>query len=118
MPTPPILYWMRRDLRLADNPALSAAIATGAPVIPVFVLDPETEAQGAAPLWRLGLSIARIAKDLEAKGSRLILRKGNALDALKTLAAETGAKTVMWNRLYDPVARTRDTDVKHGHAWP
>ena len=64
MPTPPILYWMRRDLRLADNPALSAAIATGAPVIPVFVLDPETEAQGAAPLWRLGLSIAQIAKDL------------------------------------------------------
>ena len=114
MPTPPILYWMRRDLRLADNPALSAAIATGAPVIPVFVLDPETEAQGAAPLWRLGLSIAQIAKDLEAKGSQLILRKGDALEVLKTLATETGAKTVMWNRLYDPVARSRDTDVKDG----
>jgi deoxyribodipyrimidine photo-lyase len=53
----PVLVWFRRDLRLSDNPALRAATEAG-PVIPVFVLDPETEAIGAAARWRLGLSIA------------------------------------------------------------
>ena len=32
--------WFRRDLRLADNPALLAAGADGAEVVPVFVVDP------------------------------------------------------------------------------
>jgi deoxyribodipyrimidine photo-lyase len=114
MPNAPTLYWMRRDLRLADNPALCAAVAAGGAVIPVFILDPETEAQGAAPLWRLGLSVAQIAADLETAGSRLILRRGPALEALRALAQETGAQTVLWNRLYDPVARDRDTQVKDG----
>lgn len=33
-------WWIRRDLRLADNPALSAAVASGQQVIPCFVIDP------------------------------------------------------------------------------
>jgi deoxyribodipyrimidine photo-lyase len=51
----PILYWVRRDLRLSDNPALSAAAARG-PVIPVFIVDEVVESHGAAPKWRLGLA--------------------------------------------------------------
>ena len=35
----PIIFWFRRDLRLADNIALHAAAATGRPVIPVYVAD-------------------------------------------------------------------------------
>ncbi len=35
----PVILWFRRDLRLADHPALTAAIARGGPVIPVFILD-------------------------------------------------------------------------------
>ncbi|MEL6424959.1 MAG: deoxyribodipyrimidine photo-lyase, partial [Pseudomonadota bacterium] len=42
MANPPTLLWLRRDLRLADHPALQAACADGGPVIPVFILDPET----------------------------------------------------------------------------
>ena len=38
-PNPPVIVWFRQDLRLADNPALQAAAATGAPVIPVYILD-------------------------------------------------------------------------------
>ena len=49
MTRPTALWWVRRDLRLADNPALTAAAAQGA-VVPVFILDPETEALGAAAL--------------------------------------------------------------------
>lgn len=36
---PPIIVWFRQDLRLADNPALNAAAESGAPVVPVHVLD-------------------------------------------------------------------------------
>ena len=41
---------------------LAAAVATGRPLMPVFILDPETEALGAAPHWRLGLSVAAFAR--------------------------------------------------------
>ncbi len=114
LPLPrPVLFWFRRDLRLADHPGLTAAAAEG-PVIPVFVLDPDTEAIGAAPKWRLGEALASLADRLEASGSRLILRRGPALDALAGLALETGAGAVHWSRLYEPGARRRDTAVKAG----
>ena len=109
---PPVLMWFRRDLRLGDNPALTAAIDSGAPVIPVFILDEVAEAQGAAPRFRLGESTAALAAALEAKGSRLILRRGRALDTLRALIAETGARAVHWSRAYDPASKARDTEVK------
>ena len=110
--TEPVLLWLRRDLRLADHPALAAAIARGGPVIPVFVLDPVVEGWGAAPRWRLGAALADLGARLAAKGSRLVLRRGEALGALRALAAETGARAVLWTRLYDPAAKARDAAVK------
>jgi deoxyribodipyrimidine photo-lyase len=38
----PIIVWLRRDLRLADEAAFHAAVATVRPVIPVYALDDET----------------------------------------------------------------------------
>ncbi|MEL6677186.1 MAG: deoxyribodipyrimidine photo-lyase [Pseudomonadota bacterium] len=112
MSNPPTLLWLRRDLRLTDHPALVAACEDGGPVIPVFILDPETEALGAAPRWRLEKSLDALAEDLEDAGSRLIKRRGEALSELRKLIEETGAKTVRWTRLYDPVSKERDSAVK------
>ncbi len=108
---PPVLVWFRRDLRLADHPALRAAMEAG-PVIPVFVLDPETEAIGGAAKWRLGRSIADLAGRLEKKGSRLVLRRGPADRVLRRLAEETGAGEAHWSRLYGPDTLARDKAVK------
>ncbi|MCZ8335741.1 MAG: deoxyribodipyrimidine photo-lyase [Rhodobacteraceae bacterium] len=110
--TPPLILWFRRDLRLDDLPMLSAALASGQPVIPVFLLDPETESLGAAPKWRLGLGVEAFAARLQAMGARLILRRGPALAMLQALIAETGATGVLWSRLYDPAAKARDSAVK------
>jgi deoxyribodipyrimidine photo-lyase len=112
--TPPSIVWFRRDLRLADHPALTAALARGGPVIPVFVLDPETEALGAAARWRLGRSLADLAARLKARGSRLVLRRGAALETLRALVAETGAGAVCWSRLHAPAWVARDKAVKAG----
>lgn len=108
----PVIYWVRRDFRLSDNAALVAACDGGRPIVPVFICDDVVEAQGAAPKFRLGEGVRVFARALKAAGSRLILRRGPALEALRDLAGETGAQTVVWNRLYDPISKARDTDVK------
>ncbi len=112
MTLPPLILWFRRDLRLDDLPMLTAALATGQPLLPVFILDPETEGLGAAPKWRLGLGVEAFAARLADVGSRLTLRRGKALDVLTALVAETGANGVLWSRLYDPASKARDTEVK------
>ncbi|HQU12287.1 MAG TPA: deoxyribodipyrimidine photo-lyase, partial [Acidiphilium sp.] len=60
------LLWLRNDLRLADNPALAAAIEGGA-VLAVFVLDPAAETGGASRWW-LHHSLAALAADFAARG--------------------------------------------------
>ncbi|MEM9146492.1 MAG: deoxyribodipyrimidine photo-lyase [Pseudomonadota bacterium] len=107
------LLWLRRDLRLADHPGWHAALEGGGPVIPVFILDPIIEAAyGAAPAWRLARSLEDLARRLEARGSRLILRRGEAGTVLTTLLQETGARRIVWSRQYEAEARTRDTALK------
>lgn len=109
----PILMWFRRDLRLSDHAALTAACASGRPVIPVFLYDSLVAGLGAAPKWRLGLGIGHLATTLETKASRLILRRGDhALPLLQELITQTGATSVYWSRLYDPASVVRDKEIK------
>ena len=93
----PVIVWLRRDLRLADQPAFAAAAESGMPVIPVYVMDDDTpkhRRMGAASRWWLHHSLASIGADLRARGSRLILRRGKSDDALAAIARETGARSV------------------------
>ena len=108
----PVLIWFRRDLRLADHPAMTAALATGAPVIPLFIHDQAVAALGAAARMRMGMAVAAFDAALTARGSRLILRRGPALAVLRALVAQTGAHAVHWTRAYDPAARDRDAAIK------
>jgi deoxyribodipyrimidine photo-lyase len=108
----PLILWVRRDLRLDDNPMLAAATADGRPLIPLFIADELVTGIGAAPRWRWGLGVAAFAAALARRGSRLILRRGPALEVLRALVAETGASGVWWARLYDAPAVARDTAVK------
>lgn len=115
MTTSPIIVWYRQDLRVSDNPALSAAVATGRPVIPLYILDQisdDLRPMGGASLWWLHGSLESLSHDLRDLGAPLILRKGATKDILNQLIAETGAKTVHWNRCYEPGAIARDTAIK------
>ncbi len=111
----PSILWFRQDLRLADNPALDAALARNAPILPVYVLDDETPgrwAAGGAGRWWLHCSLKSLAADLENLGRPLVLRRGPAERVVLELAAEVGAGAVYWNRCYEPFAIARDTRIK------
>ena len=113
----PVLLWFRRELRLRDNPALLAAIATGRRVLPVFVLDeasPGMWKPGGASRWWLHHSLASLQADLAALGATLALRRGRYETEIPRLMAETGAAelhagmpTEPWSRLaYAAVKQT------------
>jgi deoxyribodipyrimidine photo-lyase len=109
------LLWFRQDLRLADNPALLAAVRRGGPVIPVFIWSPEDEGRwqpGAASRWWLHQSLAQLDVSLRQRGSRLIIRRGPTLEAFRELLDQSGATAVYWNRRYEPALISRDTSVK------
>ena len=111
----PVIVWFRQDLRLADNPALAAAVATGRPILPLFVLDdesPDVRPMGGASRWWLHHSLEALSDDLRMRGLQLVLRRGAALDVLRELTEVTDAKQVFWNRCYEPGAIARDTSVK------
>ncbi|MEJ5237234.1 MAG: deoxyribodipyrimidine photo-lyase [Limisphaera sp.] len=117
----PVVVWFRRDLRLADQPALAAARDRGCPVIPVFVWAPDEEEPwppGAASRWWLHGSLASLDHSLQRMGSRLILRRGPTVDALRGLIQETGAGAVYWNRRSEPAARRQEQHVETAlRAW-
>ena len=109
----PVILWLRQDLRLHDQPALIAALREGA-VIPVYIFDNETPGHwriGGAQRWWLHHSLASLAGDLEAKGSRLILRRGRADTVLTDLMAETGATRIHALRHYEPWWREAEKQV-------
>jgi deoxyribodipyrimidine photo-lyase len=98
------LLWLRQDLRLDDQPALIAAAAAGT-VVPVYILDddaPGAWAIGGAQRWWLHHTLDALAKALEARGSKLILRRGDAVATLAALMDETGAGQIHAIRHYEP----------------
>jgi len=109
------IVWFRRDFRLADNPALTAAAESDHSILPVYIHDPEAEgdwAPGSASQWWLHYSLQALASALAQRGLSLAIRRGPAWDALCELIAETGAEAVHWNRLYEPALIDRDKGIK------
>ena len=105
------LLWLRQDLRLHDQPALVAAAQQG-PVIPVYILDDDAPGAwriGGAQRWWLHHSLAALDKTLRDQGSRLILRRGDAVSILNELAEATGAEAIHAIRHYEPWWRKAET---------
>ncbi len=100
----PQIVWLRRDLRLADQPALFAAAQAG-PVVPVYVLDDdaaEHHAYGGASRWWLHHSLASLSTDLAKHHSRIVLRRGDAVEQLAAISRELGGALVHAIRHYEP----------------
>ncbi|MBA1157504.1 cryptochrome/photolyase family protein [Microvirga mediterraneensis] len=110
----PVLVWFRDDHRLADNPALAAAAATGSQVLCFVVLDDSGDVRplGGAARWWLHGSLKALGESLERVGSRLALFRGPALSVVERIAKESGASAIFWNRRYGAAEIALDTAIK------
>ena len=113
-PDAPVILLFRRDLRLADNPAVAAAAASGRPVIPLYVLD---ESEGVRPLggagrWWLDKSLRALAAALQAKGSRLVLARGDLADAVADVVRRAEAAEVVLCSIPEPAAAMAEAGMR------
>ncbi len=108
----PIIVWFRRDLRLADNPALTRAAESGKPVIALYIDETDkARALGAASKWWLHYSLENLTQSLDAIGGGLVIKRGFAAQVLDELTAQTGADHVVWNRRYCGGGIARDKSI-------
>jgi deoxyribodipyrimidine photo-lyase len=111
----PAIVWFRDDLRVGDNPALLSAAESGRQIVPLFILDEESEgfrALGGAQRWMLHHALAALGEKLGRLGARLVLRRGPAASTLREVIAEAGAGTVYWNRRHSQPAIRVDRELK------
>lgn len=113
-----VLFWHRRDLRLADNLGLQAAEAISPAVTGVYVLDPalihppeSLPPMAPARLWFLVESLRELQRRWRDVGSRLLVVAGDPLQLLPRLASLLEASAVVWSRDVEPYARERDRQV-------
>ena len=107
------LVWFRQDLRLADQPALAAAVDSG-PTACLYVLDDDTPGEwrvGGAQRWWLHHSLTSLQRDLKAKGGTLILRQGPAAATGAKVADEVGATSIHATRHYEPWWRAAEGEL-------
>ena len=109
------VVWFRRDLRLNDHPALTAAIEAGGNVYPVFVLDSALLEGRWASANRTAFLLETLRcldASLQDRGSRLHVRTGDPRIVIPALAVQLGATGVFVSREYAPYGRARDSRIR------
>lgn len=111
----PSVVWFRDDLRIADNPALRAAVDRGEPIICLYVLEGDADGMrelGGAAKWWLHHSLDSLGERLRERGGALVLRRGRAADIVPAVVADASAGAVFWNRRYGGAEREIDAGIK------
>ena len=118
------IWWIRRDMRLDDNPAAQRAMRAVA-MIPLYVHSPSEEGAwplGGAQKWWLARGLKVFAASLAANGSRLVVLEGEHAKVIVDLARSVGATEVCWTRRLDPAGIAQEHRVeealdKAGISW-
>ena len=110
-----VICWFHQDLRLSDHPALTAALASGHPVIPLYVYDRGNAAEwapGGASQWWLDQSLRALDADLRQLGSKLIIASGRADDVIADMAEKHQISAVYSHDHHEPWARDRQSRLQ------
>ena len=118
------IWWVRRDLRLDDNPAVQYA-ASGTALLPLFIAGDADEGDwplGGAQRWWLAQGLPRFAAALERVGSRLVVVEGDAEKVISDLVRRHSVDEVVWSRRFDPAGLAAERRVEAaldrlGVAW-
>ncbi|HMO01458.1 MAG TPA: deoxyribodipyrimidine photo-lyase [Oligoflexia bacterium] len=109
----PIITWFRGDLRLRDNPMLTAAAQSGFPIVPVYIFSPQTtDDLGSASRWWLHHAILDLRQQIKEQGGELLILNGDLIEKLEWLIEKTSAQAVFFNRCYEPSAIAAGAKVK------
>ncbi|AJW62412.1 Deoxyribodipyrimidine photo-lyase [Elizabethkingia miricola] len=118
-----VIYWFRRDLRLEDNKGLQQALASGLPVLPVFIFDTDILNQLSDPCDRrvdyIHQALISINETLHKYQSTFQVYHGKPLEIFEQITTQYQVQAVYCNRDYEPQAIKRDQAVKaflEGHA--
>jgi len=109
------ILWFRRDLRLNDNTALSKALDSGFPVLPVFIFDTNIISELRSDDPRVNFiheTLEKISRELNKTGSSLYVLKDEPVNAWKTLIASFDINAVYVSKDYEPYAISRDNRIK------
>ena len=116
------LVWLRRDIRLEDNPALTHALSNSENTFIVFIYSPDEESpweMGGASKWWLHHSLSKLSEDILSLGGNLnIIKSNDSLDTIREIIKKEKIDLVCWNRLYDPQVVARDTKIKSSSRDP
>jgi deoxyribodipyrimidine photo-lyase len=112
-----VIFWLRRDLRLEDNHALSDAIKSGKPVLPLFIFDTSIldrlEDRDDRRVTFIHQTLTDLDTELRERGSGIRVEYGKPLEVWKKLLKEDlKISAVYTNRDYEPYALERDTQVR------
>ncbi|WP_430817274.1 cryptochrome/photolyase family protein [Carboxylicivirga sp. RSCT41] len=106
------IHWFRRDLRLNDNTALSAALKGKSPVLPLFIFDTnilDELDRDDARVHFIYKQLQHINLILKQKyKSSILIKLGNPLSVIQQLSSEYDIEAVHFNRDYEPYAIKRD----------
>lgn len=106
------IWWIRRDIRLQQNPALQEAIANSSSILPLYILDPILLSKKAEiRLSFLFDALTHLDQELRSMGSRLWIKSGDPLEILKSVTAEINAEAIFAEADYTPYSRKRDLRV-------
>jgi deoxyribodipyrimidine photo-lyase len=116
MAAPLAVFWFRRDLRLEDNAGLSHALASGRPVLPIFIFDPSIltgRPKDDARVTFIHDTLQALRAQLEKKyASSLALYHGKPLEIFDRILHAHPVAAVYTNHDYEPDARERDEAVR------
>ena len=111
-----VIHWFRRDLRLEDNAALSAATHHGAEVVPVFIFDKaileKLEDEDDSRVSFIHDTLANIQQRLRGLGSDIRVYHGSVSECWEQIVREWQPRAVFTNEDYEPYARERDSEVR------
>ena len=105
------IWWIRRDLRVADNPALSHAHKSADEVVPLFILDDALLMSRYASENRAAFlfdGLRALDKELRSRGSKLVVRHGSPGRVLDELVTSEGVELIVAEHDFSPYARRRD----------